>query len=328
MRIFNVSASKIKAYKSCEFKYYLEYHRKLPQRVTFAAEQGTMIHVVLEKFGEAKKDNIIIPEIANTWYDEILHAYQENGIWKLSSKALERRKECNNCEYHKDGRCFVANAPIDSFDGCPKTEFDDAIWLVEKIIKDDTNNNPLNKKVIDVENDFEICINDNGEEIPLIGIIDVVTELDKDTIEIIDYKTGTYTQSYNECTKDPQLLIYHLAARKIFKNYKNIFVTIYYLRKSPMTLSFSEKDEIGTENAIKNYWNAINENIHPKRRCDRRNGIYFDHVCKYLCNPELCNAEHKKYVENNYKMLDTEPDVKIEEIQWMKTLKKEERKNK
>jgi len=320
MKIHSISASKIKTYKLCHFKYYLEYHLALDTGVSFAAEQGSMVHIILEKFGEAKRDGIEHPTIESTWYDEVLYAYREEELWKLSDKALNRDKACDSCGYYKDGNCFVAGKSIDKFAGCPKNEFDDAIWLVEKVINDKSLQNPLNKTVLDVEQWFDIKIQDGDETIPVIGLIDIVTELDKDTIEIVDYKSGNYTQSYKECIKDPQLLIYHLATRRSYKDYKNILITIYYLRKKPLTLAFSPQDEKATENALKKYWYEIKADNSPKRRCDRMDGsIEFDHVCKYMCNPEMCKVQHKIFMENGGIILPPNERTK-EKRQWLKRL--------
>ena len=320
MKIHTLSASKIKTFKQCEFKYYIEYHLALDTGTTFAAEQGSMIHVVFEKFGEAKRDGIDHPTIESTWYDEVLYAYREEELWKLSEKALVREKTCDGCGHFNSGDCQIAGKPIDTFAGCPKDEFADAIWLIEKVINDKTLQSPLNKKVVQVEQWFELEIDDNGEKIPVVGLMDIVTELDNDTIEVVDYKSGNYTQSYNECLKDPQLLIYHFAARRSYKNYRNILVTIYYLRKKPMTLAFSPADERATENALKKYWTLIKSNESPRRRCDKMNGrVEFDHVCRYMCDPELCEKTYAEFVKNGCIILPAN-EKKKEKKEWLKRL--------
>jgi hypothetical protein len=333
MKIYSLSASKIKSYKMCPFKFYLEYHLQLGTGTTFAAEQGSMVHVVLEKMGQDVKDGIPKKEsnIFNYWMDEVLYAYQEEGIWKLSPKALEREKQCIGCEYNLDGHCQIANMPIDNFEGCPKDEYEDALWLVQKVLNDESVNSPLNKKILDVEQLFKIQIPDGNSNITINGIIDVITELDNDTIEIVDYKTGKYVQSYNECAKDPQLLIYHLAAKTQWHNYRNFFITIYYLRKKPLTLSFSPKDEVGTENALKHYWHSIINDQSPKRRCDRWDGsVKYDHVCKYMCDIQTCEEQFDLFKANGYEILPAPPYSPKKRHKWLEGLKqsKEEKKEK
>lgn len=321
MKLATESASKIKSYKACPFKYYLEYHLGLDMGSNFAAEQGSMAHVIFEQFGEAKRDGIAKPKILTTWYDEILWAYGKENLWKLSKDALARDKACNGCPMHREGRCRIADSPVDKFDGCPKPEFDDAVWLVEKVIKDTTKQSPLNKKIVDVERRFEIEIIDGEEKVPVVGIMDVAVELDPKTLEIVDYKTGKHIQSYNECTHDPQLLIYHLAARRVYTKYRNILVTIYYLRRKPITLSFSPNDEKATEAALCRYWYTIRSDQSPKRRCDRNDGtVEYDHVCKYLCKPEICMKHYRDFVANGNLVLPPGEHTK-EKHQWCKHLR-------
>lgn len=291
MKLFKESASKIKSFKMCEFKYALEYHFGLQMAKNFAAEQGSLIHSVFETFGKAIKSGQPRP---TNWLDIVIKSYHD-GLWKLSKKAPDRAKDCENCEHYNKGSCFIVGQDITKFKGCPRDEFAECLKLIEGVIYDKSPNNPLNKKIIDVENRFNITVGD--ENIPVNGIIDVVTEQDADTIEIWDYKTGSFQMSYDECKTDPQLLMYHLAGRKIYPQYKNILVTIFYLQDKPMTFAFSEKDERGTTMALVHYWHKIRNNICPRRRCDRQDGtVNFDWKCKAMCSPELCGQQYKKFI--------------------------------
>ena len=300
MKCDKLSASKIKTNKMCEFKYYLTYHLGIDLGTSFAAEQGSMVHVIFEKFGEAKRDGIKNPDIETKWYEYILYAYQKEGIWLLSDKALYREKACEGCQFHGiDNVCQLTNTDVSLFAGCPKDEFLDSIKLVEKIINDPGPNNPLNKEIIDVEQKFDLIIEDGNEKIPVNGIIDVVTKHSFDSIEIIDYKTGKHMMSYNECLKDPQLLIYNLAVNSQYKDYKNFFITINYLRANPITLCYEKEDLTKTTNSLIKNWYLIKGNQTPKRRCDRNDGtVVFDHICKYMCKPEICETHYKEFIDN------------------------------
>lgn len=293
MKLTKVSASKIKCYKQCRFKFCIEYHWALPTLRSFAALQGTLCHSVFEEFGKAKRAGEPPPK---DWLDIVLKAYRVQDIWNLNKKAVEREKDCKNCEHHNNGTCFVTGKSVDKFVGCPRNEFNEALELINGVILDKGPNNPLNKKIIGTETRFNI----DAAGVPVNGIIDVVTEEDPTTIEIWDYKTGKFMMSYDECKTDPQLLIYHLAGRKIYTKYKNILVTIFYLQDKPITLAFDEKDERGTQNALTHYWYKIKNDRTPTRRCDRSDGtINFDWQCKGMCNPELCQKKWDEFVSKD-----------------------------
>jgi len=299
MKMESISASRIKSYIMCPFKYYMDHHIKEPQKKGFGAEQGSLCHEIFEEVGRARKNKIENPIILEQWIEVVLAAYRgQEAIWKLSPKALSRNKTCIDCDYHRDGLCRITNESVDKFEGCPKNEFEEAMKMIEMVIYDESPNNPLNKKIIGVEDKFVMYIQDGDDMIPVVGILDIATELDADTVEIYDYKTGNFTQTYAECKKDPQLLIYNLSARRKMPQYKNAIITIWYLKKSPISLSFSAKDEIGTENAIKHYWRTIRNDVSPVRRCDRRDGtVNFDYKCKYMCNPEACKRHHAELIK-------------------------------
>lgn len=321
MRIFSLSASKIKTFKQCEFKYYLSYHLMLSTGTSFAAEQGSMVHVIFEKLGQDIRDGIPLDDsyIYNNWRKEVLYAYREEELWRLSKLAEDREKQCTGCPFNIDGTCEVAGKPIDSFAGCPKDEYEDAINLCEKVIANKEVMFPLDRKIIDVEDVFKLEIPD-GDNDPIVvnGIIDVVTELDDDTIEIVDYKTGKYIQSYNECAKDPQLLIYNLAVRRQRPEYKDVFITIYYLRRRPLTLTFEARDEEGTENALRHYYHTIKAIESPVRRCDRYGeGTSYDYVCDKMCDRKLCDEQWELFKANGKKILDPPENPVRERKEWL-----------
>lgn len=331
MKIFSLSASKIKSYKMCQFKYYMEYHLGLSTGTSFAAEQGNMVHVLFELAGQDIRDGKK-PEdsyIINNWHKEVMHAYQQEGIWQLEPKVKDQVRECIGCDFHKDGFCDLANLPLDDFEGCPKPQYEDAVWLTRQVLNHPNLEYPLDpgRKILDVEDVFKMQIPDGDEVITVNGIIDVVTELDKDTVEIVDYKTGRYIQSYNDCKKDPQLLIYNLAAQKKWRNYENFVITIFYLRKKPLHLTFNEKDLRGTELALKHYWHVIGANDSPQRIRDkpfmnRRDKV----ICEKMCDMALCDREFAKFRDNGYQCLPPPEKVDRNRKEWLAHLHEDSQK--
>lgn len=332
MKIYSLSASKIKTFKQCQFKYYLSYHLGLDLGTSFAAEQGNLVHVIFEKIGEDLKQGVPLKEsyMYNNWQKEVLYAYEKEGLWTLSPDAKNREKFCSGCEFNLDGLCQLVGKPIDDFGGCPKNEYEDAIDLCKKVINNKEVLYPLDKKIINVEDSFKINIPDGNNSIVVNGIIDVVTELDQDTVEIVDYKSGKHEQSYNECKKDPQLLIYNLACRRNYSKYKNVFITIYYLRKKgPLTLTFEPKDEVGTENALKYYYEKISSINSPQRRCDKYGeGTSYDWACEKMCNIDICNKHFQEFKENGHKILDPPEKPERKRKKWLQHLMEDSNKDK
>lgn len=320
MRCKSLSSSKIKTYKDCEFKFLIEYHLGLNTGKTFPAEQGSLVHYILERFALAIRDGQdadghTLEWLEANWIDLLFEGYPEysgemadgyrgkSPIWQLSAKAVDRAKSCDSCPFFKDGECGVTGQDINDFRGCPKDEFEDAIWLVQEVINDNSCRNPLKKKIIAAEDRFTlVTFDEQGNEILTNGIMDLVLEHDSETIEVLDYKTGKHTQSYNECKKDPQFLIYALAAMDLYPQYKHVLLTAYYIRRKsgPITVEFDKEELEKAKNGIRFYANRIKKNRMPQRRCPDP-GVKFDHVCKYMCDPTLCNQVYKKFLEQGGK---------------------------
>jgi hypothetical protein len=316
----------------CQFKFYLEYHLGLSTGTSFAAEQGNMVHVLFELAGQDIRDGKK-PEdsyIINNWHKEVMHAYQQEGIWKLEPKVPDQPKNCIGCPHNIDGLCELTNQGIDKFDGCPKPQYDDALWLTRRVLNHPNLEYPLDpdRKILDVEDVFKLEIPDGDETIVVNGIIDVVTELNNSTVEIIDYKTGRYIQSYNECTKDPQLLIYNLAAQRKWREYENFVITIFYLRRKPLHLTFGEKELRGTEMALKHYWAVIGANESPQRIRDKPNMNRRDRViCEKMCDMALCDREFIKFRDNGFLCLPPPEKLTRDRKEWLTHLHKDSQKS-
>ena len=317
MQCNSLSASRKKCYHDCEFSYYLKYHLGIKQEKSFPAEQGTFAHEIYERLALEKIKGEKNPNILKTWFQEIINAYRNERkvknrfgqeevippLWKLSQKALSREKNCNSCPFFVDGSCWVTNEKVEDFQGCPKDEFQDTLRLVEQVLYHPGRLNPLNKKLIAAEQSFRIYLEDGqGEKIPINGIIDLVSELDHETIEIEDYKTGKGTQNWMQCQDDDQFKIYFMAAKHLYPQYKHVLVTAHYLKRkygpSP-TVIFSDEEVENIKKDLIKIYHEIKNNDFPVRRCDRHNGrVYFDWKCEYWCNPDICQPEYEKFIKN------------------------------
>jgi hypothetical protein len=139
--------------------------------------------------------------------------------------------------------------------------------------------------------------------------MDLVIEEDPDTIHIIDYKTGSWAQGYDECRNDIQAKMYSLAARKEFIDdingrgfkYKNIILTFDYFAQHPITLAFSNQEDRETESFVSNKIKEIEslewitrivpDNVNFDERT--RNNGYKYFKCRSLCDSAVCAANWK-----------------------------------
>ena len=129
----------------------------------------------------------------------------------------------------------------------------------------------LSLNILGLEKLFKIKI---SEDIFLTGKIDRIDKLNKNEIEIIDYKTGK-KPSERELTKSLQLTIYALAAhdKNLFnKKFVDINLTFYYLQtQEKITLKKNEEDLIKTKENVIEMVEEIKKNqfpANPGKHCD------------------------------------------------------------
>jgi DNA helicase II / ATP-dependent DNA helicase PcrA len=129
----------------------------------------------------------------------------------------------------------------------------------------------FNLKIIALEKLFKIKI---ANDIFLTGKIDRVDSLNKNEIEIIDYKTGKKPSELT-LTKSLQLSIYALAAsdKNLFnKKLKDINLAFYYLQTpEKISLKRNEEDLIKTKEEIIDMVEEIRKNkfsANPGKHCD------------------------------------------------------------
>jgi len=283
MRFTHATASRIKTYRQCEFRYFLEYMVEFPlmRGDSIYTGKGSAVHEALEgwanfKLGVEKKEGVLVEE---SYEKTLINYYKEHKTWTLDQRTPDKQgkprgfphpveKTCESCPWAtKDNRCEIADMAIDAVEGCPRPNFQDDLDLTEKTLTrkdydplalDDEGN--FKRKIIGAEVPFE----DYLGGVKVRGVIDLVVEDDPETLEICDYKTGK-SMSYDKAAVDPQVRTYGAIARKLWPQYKYILVTLHYLRKYPVTIPLSPEDDEWTIKSLQRAQKQIEENICPSR---------------------------------------------------------------
>lgn len=249
--------------------YFLEYN--LGHRTTSgkAAEKGTMVHKVLEvlaltnmaltrgelTFHEPELDYVF--DATACWPDDVLDLVWDYEMKKTKNEFTQRDKA--------DCKKWVWKA----------LQYRDGLYDPRK----------LNVKGVEVHFDFPIKKKwaEYEYELPdgqilkghlgLKGTIDLVTEINKDTLEFVDWKTGKWqtdfatgeTKDFEKLCSDPQLRIYYYALRHVYPTYKNIVPTIFFIQgDGPFSMCFSDKDLRDTEDMLAKKFERIKKTKIPK----------------------------------------------------------------
>jgi RecB family exonuclease len=265
MHIEYLSASRGDVFIGCPFRYFLQYHLKLPElgKPTIHTEKGSAAHSSLENFAKGS-DHI----------KALQDYYAETKLWELDERPKgfvhPVAKSCDSCKWLVEAAgtkiCTIANRNVADFEGCPKPNFEDDLKLVESVIN--KKDSALKRKIIGAEVPFDMKISNFKVK----GYIDLITEIDEETIEVRDYKTGQRGKTVDDAFKDLQMRLYSAVSKILFPQYKYVLMTLDYVRTKPVTVSFSTEDDAKTIAYLDELYIKIKNSVDPPRvksfKCD------------------------------------------------------------
>jgi hypothetical protein len=297
MKIEHVSPSRLKIVPKCDFKYFLQYEWLWADELftyTFAGEFGTVVHNTLEAYVKSKCQLDYKERYRRLVSKEKPYSKDMNAAPSKARAAFFIDKACQECPFFDSNKCQIMKQDVDSFEGCPKKLYEDGLLMVGKAIDRygeyfitgiKSKDNP-NGRVIGVELPANISWgnDDDGNNIIMNGFIDLVVEYDKETLLIVDYKTGFSVPTHDEFIKDLQPRMYSYAAKILFPEYKYYWTQFDYFRGIPIEHAFTAEDDEKTRNEVVSLYNYVKN----KKKITRRG---YDRYCQYLCNRPFCDQK-------------------------------------
>lgn len=291
MKITKCSNSAIDSYRFCPFQYYLHYIMEIETSKGKSAAIGNIVHQTFEWMAALKKRN----------------KTNVDPMW-LFDKAWDMYP-------HKDLRRHTTRGE--------SADYKKTRDIVNKIV-DDENYNPYKLNVIQAEKwfeidlpgeDFEVIDNGIKRQLKVRGFIDLIHELDKDTIEIVDWKSGkrdspfdTTKMDFYGLSKKLQGGLYYLASILLYPQYKNRILTFYYIADGgPTTITLDETDIPIILSRLYGHFKTI-----KKDSLVRRNRSWKCKLCGYNKN-DVCskiwsdyNTFDEKFVKEKYHKISLE----------------------
>ena len=262
-----ISASDVDAHKICSFRHHLSRVLHIPSIPGDAMLLGSATHQCLEwigRFAIAKRPIISLPRLAEWAWDTVVGL----RIPKM------KRGNLQTAAYVK----YLRN--------------------IDTVLNSSLS--PLLLNVLEVETKWELeTPREIWGEVTFSGIFDLVHEIDKDTIEVVDWKTGKCRDFVTMKDRDMYDLLlavqprmYHMAATYLFPKYRNILITFYYIEDcGQMTIPLCEKDVPLTLAAL---WKFAQKLRAQDKPC--RNQGFHCRMCGYSKNGR-CDAEWSKLCE-------------------------------
>src|SRR5574343_989945 len=324
MQVSYFRSSSLGTLDYCEMKYFIVYNLGIPDDPNIKTEMGTIVHCVMEclaglkqsydKTGKYEWEHESIGKLSYT-------KEQMEKPYKLSIEEVERINKSRldkyvylNChrvpfgevkygveavsdilkkayEYYSSKSTFTFTE--ENFKHCKN-------WTWMALEYANRNYDPRNRKIVAPEQPFEIEIKKDWAKFEYLiddkkvkgnlaikGTIDLITEIDEDTIEIVDWKSGqrrdwakNKVKEYEDLMEDKQLMLYYYAARNLFPQYKNILITIVFIRDGgPFTLDFDDSVIPKVEKNLKDTFYEV-KNIKMPKLLDY---THQDFRCNKLC---------------------------------------------
>ena len=299
MIVTYIRSSSYNNYDYCQMQYFITYVLGWRGDSGRRAEQGTMVHKVMEVLAALKKYKQENPKarILKTIDDAIGEVkvgtkkfYEDEFVEELLQRSYEA--------YKKDS--------VNTWQPSHYKEVVKGAWLFLN------HNNrkdfdPRYRNVYYTEPHFDIEIEEdwakfdyeiNGERVKgrlaIKGTIDLVTQIDDDTIEVIDWKTGRRlnwatgeVKTYDKMMNDPQLLLYFYAMSKMYPQFKYRIMSIFFSKDEegkydpqPFSLPFGKDDEPRFLEMLRQQVEKIRQNINPKMI----DPTHKNFKCRILCH--------------------------------------------
>jgi ATP-dependent helicase/DNAse subunit B len=273
----------------CEQQYFLEYVLGLRGPSNKKADKGTICHKVLEILAFIKQGQ-----------QDLLEYFEDDVVGKICTDSYDLDKIIDDVYSYYTKQFSHHEWTIKDLKDCKE-------WVHKAISFNDGMFDPRNRQILCPEQHFDILIEKpwskysyNTSEgllegyLGLKGTIDLITKVDDNTIEVIDWKTGKrldwatgQEKTHAKLQTDPQLMIYHYAVSRLFPQYDYIIVTIYFINDGgPFSILFSKDDLKKTELMLKNKFDIIRKTKKP--RLNRT----------WMCN-KLCHFGKTTFEDSN-----------------------------
>lgn len=266
MIITYLRSSSYGTHSFCPMQYFIEYNLGHKSPSNKKADKGTICHKVLEilayvKLNQQNDQQFFTDDIAG---QIDIHNYDLDNIFDIVYTYYTERFNHHvwASADHKD--CIN--------------------WIKKALHYNDGMFDPRNRVIVQPEQHFDIVIDkpwskykyhtNNGViegNLAIKGTIDLITQVNDSTLEIIDWKTGKrldwatgQEKTLEKLHKDAQLMIYFYAVQKLYPHIDHFIVSINFINDGgAFSVCFDKSDLYNVEMMIKNKFEIIKNTKRP-----------------------------------------------------------------
>jgi len=251
----------------CPQQYFLEYVLGIRSPSNKKADKGTICHKVLEILAHIK---LCSQNNESIYIDDII------GPLNITDYDLDRITEQVYTYYTSQFKHHEWSAK--DFKDC-------RLWVNKALTDHNGSFDPRSRDIVQPEQHFDIVIEKPWAKytydtkdgvidgyLAIKGTIDLITKVDDNTLEIIDWKTGRRLdwatgeeKTFAKLQNDPQLRIYHYAVSKLYPEIDHIMVSINFINDGgAFTICYDKSDLPKTEDMLRQKFDIIKNTKVPQ----------------------------------------------------------------
>lgn len=314
-----IRSSSYNNYEYCQMQYFLTYVLGYRSPSGKKAQLGTVVHKVMEALAKFKKEKQEHPKAKKLKIDDDALGAVECTVKALETKAFVTKLLDSSYKY------YTSNC-IHKYTNADYKFCDELVW--QALEYNDGQFDPRNRNIVEAEPHFDIPIdadwaryeftNCDGQKVKgqlaIKGTIDLVTEVDDGVIEVVDWKTGRRLnwatgeeKTYEKLCEDPQLLLYNYAISKLFPEYEQAIMSIFFIRDGgPFSMCFDKDDQQKFLGMLETRFNSIKRNDFPKPISPQRKDFKCTKLCHFYktnwpgTNRPMCNHVEEHLIAFGY----------------------------
>ena len=251
----------------CPMQYFIEYNLGHRSPSNKKADKGTICHKVFEILAFIKLNQ----QQNNRYFEDDIIGPVDITNYNLNT-IIEQVYNFYTSQFtHHE---WTAR----DFKDCDK-------WVYKALEYGDGMFDPRNKEIVQPEQHFDIEIKKDWAKydyrakeghlqgnLAIKGTIDLITKVNDDTYEIIDWKTGRrldwatgQEKTLEKLHKDPQLMLYYYAIHKLYPDIKHVIVSINFINDGGMySVCFDQSHIYQVEMMLRKKFEDIKNDINPK----------------------------------------------------------------
>ncbi len=323
MIVTYIRSSSYGNYDYCELQYFFTYVLGWRSPSGKKAQLGTTVHKVLECLASCKKHLQDNPDdktmkVMDDGIGEMEFTKRSLYTKKFVTELLERSYEYYTSS--DDHKYYPADLKF-----C-REQIETAITY------NDGEFDPRKRDIVATEPNFDIPIEEdwakftyeidgktvNGQ-LAIKGTVDLITKVDDSIIEVVDWKTGQRKnwatgekKTYEKLLDDPQLLLYNYAITKLYPDYDQSIMSIFYTRDGgPFSMCFDKSDQDRFLGMLEKRFKEIQKNMKPKPINAQRRDFRCQKLCHFCKNNwEGTNTSMCEYVEQKLHTIGYDQTVK------------------